>query len=376
MRKLLVLFSVLSVLVGCNEGTTPSVDGGAGDGGGSDARALADAGDDGGESTTCAGAPCGAGHACVRDVCLATCGADASGWDGALAPGLTPIGSVCRTVDAIAVSGSEAYDVTHATSGTTTTFTLSRWATGSESPTVSVVGTASYEASASEMVFAGGYLALSTDGMRAVFGYTTDQAGYVGGLFDMATAGGTAVEVGADGNFDATFRDTTDYFVNGGIGGAPGVYAGHAGGTTLEALVAGLGDASGSVRFWVDQSVLLAGGSSFGGTTWADGSTSGSRVVVLTETDLASATVLAANDLPQLDMPSSFALLSGGRAASVHYDASFAVDGIEVRTLSVTASEVSVSSPTAFVSGGDFSAITAAGDGAVLAFGGGLLFVR
>lgn len=386
MRKLLVLSSVSWLLFGCNGGTTPTVDGGAGDGGGSDAAPIADAGGDGGadaggdagEAPSCGGTPCGAGHACVRDVCVASCGADASGWDGELAPGLTVIGTVCRSVDAIAVSGGQAYDVTHATSGTTTTFTLSRWATGSEAPTVTVVGTASYEApSGTVMVYGGGYVALSTDGMHAVFGYTTSQVpGYVGGVFDMATGSGTTTEIEADGNFDATFRDATDYFVNGGLGGAPGLYAGHAGGMTLEALVTGLGDASGSVHFWAEESLLLAGGSSFGGTTWADGSMSGARVVVLTETDLASTTPLAANDLPQLDMPSAFALLSGGRAASVHYDASFAVDGIEVRTLSVTGGAVSVSSPAALVSGGDFSGITAAGDGAVLAFDGGLLFVR
>lgn len=378
MRKLLVLFSVLSVLVGCNDGTTPVVDGGArdggvvGDGGGErDAPPIADAG------PLCGDVSCGPGHACVRDVCVASCGADASGWDGALAPGLTVVGSVCRQVDAIAVSGADAYDVTHTTSGTTTTFTLSRWPTGSEMPTVTVVGMASYEApSATTMVFAGGYVALSTDGMHAVFGYTTDQAGFVGGLFDMATGGGATTDVEADGNFDAVFRDATDYYVNGGIGGAPGVYAGHASGMTLTALVTGLGDASGSVHFWAEESLLLAGGSSFGGTTWADGTMSGARVVVLTETELASATAIAANDLPQLDMPSAFALLSGGRVASMHYDASFAVDGIELRTLTHGGTSVTVSAPSSFTSGPDFTGITAANDGAVLAFDGGLLFVR
>lgn len=384
MRKLLVLCSVSWLLFGCDGGTTPAVDGGVagdasdggapGDGGGErDAPPIDDAG-----GALCGGRACGAGHACVRDVCVATCGADASGWDGALAPELAVVGSVCREVDAIAVSGSEAYDVTHTTSGTTTTFTLSRWETGSESPTVHVVGTARYEApSDTVMLYGGGYVAVSTDGMHAVFGYTTSQVpGYVGGVFDMATGSGTTIEIEADGNFDATFLDATDYYVNGGIGGVPGVYAGHASGMMLEALVTGLGDASGSVAFWADESLLLAGGSSFGRTTWADGSTSGARVVVLSETDLASTTALAANDLPQLDMPSAFALLSGGRAASVHYDASFAVDGIEVRTLSVTGGAVSVSAPAALVTGGDFSGITAAGEGAVLAFDGGLLFVR
>ena len=76
-------------------------------------------------------------------------------------------------------------------------------------------------------------------------------------------------------------------------------------------------------------------------------------------------------------MPSAFELLSGGRVASVHYDASFAIDGVEVRTLTrATGGAVSVSTPSNLATGILFSSVAASGNDIVLGFGGGLLFVH
>jgi hypothetical protein len=300
-----------------------------------------------------------------------------SGFDAALASGLVVDEVVCRTPVALSFHGGRVYELMTNTTGMVTTFTLGRWTPGTESPVVEPIATAQYTAAASTtMVFASGFVAVSPDLMHASFGYTTTLMGSVGGVFDVATGTGTATEIPANGNFDAVFVDATHFLVNGALGGTQGLYAGTSGMTSLPQVVSHLGDASGTVRLWSAQHLVLAGGSSFG-SPWADGMTMGDRVLVLDATALASATSpIDGSMVQQLSMPSAFELLSGDRAASVHYDSSFAVDAIEVRTLTHGASSVMVSAPTNLASGTLFTAVTAADTQIVLTFANGLLFVH
>lgn len=397
MRTFLVVSSVCLIL-GCNSGGNPPVDAGgdAGGGGGDvgvrdagggdaggdagvgDAGVVADGGTDA-AAASCATVRCSADHACVRGVCVPTCGADTSTFDAALAGGLAVVGSVCRTPTALTYAGGQMYELTASTSGLVTTFTLQRWTPGTETPAATTIATATYTAAAAgTMVFAGGYVAVAPDQMHAVFGYTTTLAGIVGGVFDVATGTGTATELPANGNYDAAFADGTHYLVNGALGGAQGVYRATSGGTSLAQVVSHVGDASGSVVFWGDEGLVLAGGIAFA-TAWPDGATTGERVLVLDAAALASASApIDGSTVPQLTMPSTFEMLPGARVASVHYDATYAVDAIQVRTLTraTGGGAVSVSSPTNLTTGSTFTSITAAGSDVALGFSGGLLFVH
>ena len=92
---------VAFALVGC-DGETEMMDGGPDltDAGPTDAGDAADtgveedAGADGGVDED-SGVGCGADEAEVRGVCVATCGADTSGWDAALDESLTVVGTFC-----------------------------------------------------------------------------------------------------------------------------------------------------------------------------------------------------------------------------------------------------------------------------------------
>lgn len=374
----------LFLVVGCNTpmpandaGGGGDTGGGAGDGGdaggaGDDAAVVFDAGSDAasGCSATCSG-----DHACVRDVCVATCAADTSMFDAALASGLVVVGSVCRSPAAMSFVNGHVYDVTSATSGSDTTFTLSRWTPDTESPTVSVLATATYTAVTGDSVFPGGYVAVSADEMYAVFGFTTSPS-MVGGVFDVATGTGIATQNDAANNFDATFVDGMDYVVDGAPGNVQGLYRASAAGTTFTQVASNLGDYSGSVALWADEGVVLAGGSSFG-FTWADGATSGDRVLVFDPAALASATSpIDGATVQQIAMPSGFELLPGGRAASVHWGAA-GVDAIRMRTLTrSTAGVVTASAESDLTTGGAFTSASAAGTDIALGFEGGLLFVH
>jgi hypothetical protein len=379
MRSFFRFGLVLSVLfVGCNTPTPANdaavvVDAATAN----DAAAAVDAFAN--DAAVCSSSTCTGAHACVRGTCIATCGADVSGWDAALATGLVVDGVVCRTPAAIEFANGHVYELMASTTGMVTTFQLGRWTPGTDSPTVSMVASAQYTATAATtMAFAGGYIAVNADETRALFGYTTTLSGSVGGVFDVVTGTGAATEVRADGNFDATFLGANSYLVNATIGGMQGVYRGAplAPGTTFTQVVSHLGDASGNVAMWSTGNVVLAGGSSFG-SAWMDGSTMGDRVLVLDPAMLASATTaIDGNTVQQLMLPSAFELLSGDRIASVHYDASFTVDAVDVRTLSHSASGVSMSASTHLTTGATFTGVTAAGSQVVLSFAHGLLFVH
>ena len=401
MRKFLILSSICSFFLGCNTTTNPA-DAGSdaappiGDGGRDGGPPIVDGGNDVGThvaeagidagsdanvdaAVACSSATCSGTHACVRGVCVLTCGADTTGFDAALAAGLTVVQSVCRTPIAITVVGSNVYELDKATAGLVTTFTLTRWARGAEVPTTTTVGTATFTGMTGDMTFAGGYVAVAPDEMHALFGYTTaPMTGSgrmsVGGVFDMATSSGTVAEVPANNNFDATFLDATHFVIDGAPMAGQGLYRGTTAATTVVQVASHLGDFSGSVE--VFGASVLAGGSSFG-SAWADGSTDGDRVVVFDAASIGTASSpIDASTLTQLVMPSAFELLSGGRAASVHYGGS-GIDRIELHTLTRSSTgAVSVAAPTNLTTGGVFSSATAAGADIALGFQGGLLFVR
>jgi hypothetical protein len=200
----------------------PSDDGGlARDAGPGDAGVGADAGSDAGPAG-CEIDGCGEGEACVRSVCIADCGGDVSGFEAALGAGFVPVAHFCRGPSAFAAreDGGDVtvFDLTAATAGTVTTFSLSRWALDPATPTpaLAVVGTMTFDAEdTGALAFAGGYLELDPDGAQALFGYTTSATGSPGQIFRMSLADGTGYKEVAPGNFDAAWVDAEHYLVNG-----------------------------------------------------------------------------------------------------------------------------------------------------------------
>lgn len=266
------VWTVVLLLVGCD---APAVGGDAAlaDGGAQDA-ALADGGvgQDAEVVDLCASVSCGDGEACVRGVCIATCGADVSGFDAALGAGLVPVASYCRRADARVVRESgatiEVWDVTSSTAGTTTTFTLSRWSPGETATpdATSIASTTHDTGDASIAVFTGGFLDLDAAGERALFGYTTSETGYPGELFVVTLADESVARVAAPSSFDAAWIDATHAVVTAaGLAGAaagPGAYVGDLAASPASAsqAITGLGAYSGSVI--AGPSLVIVGGTS------------------------------------------------------------------------------------------------------------------
>lgn len=233
---------------------------------GTDAGATDAGAPDGGGDCTSTGCP--AGEACVRGVCVATCGADASGWDAALGPGMTPVASFCRAADAFGVridgAATEVFDVTSSPVSGGTAITLSRWrADPAVEPSPAVVGMATATHGASALFFGGGYVAASPTGASVAYGYTLDD--FSGEVFEIATADGAVVALDAPGNFDAAWLDADTVLVNGlGLEGAAesgqALYAAElsGGAAVVRQIVRGLGSASGAVEVTGDY--VLAGG--------------------------------------------------------------------------------------------------------------------
>lgn len=354
-----------------------------------DARADEDAGpSDAGSGTACEPA-CAGGRACLRGVCVATCGADVAALEGALAVGLTPIVHACDVgggpFDAIEVTPGGAlrvYALAADTSGTTTTFTLTRFAldAASGAGTPETIATATHEGHAMDAIFVGGYLDVSPDESGAIFGYTTTDAGFVGGVLDVEVGDGTTSEVAAPGNYDAAWLDADRWLVSGqGLGAETGaaLYLRDTGAGTSRTVVGAIGAYNGSVARAGD--VVLAGGvPEFGGGGWPDG-TAGDRVFVLdADAVIAATTPLSAWDdaLARLEAPSSFEVLGGMRLVSVVYDGSFMVAGFESRTLSETDGAWEVGAPEPLVTGGGITSVVAVGDArALLVHAGGALLV-
>lgn len=285
------------------DGSVP-VDGGAapddgmasdlgGPDGGTDAGA--DAGVDAGPPDAggpCGGVTCGVDEACVRDVCLATCGGDLSGWDDALSGELTPLFNLCRGVTPrgafLADDALEVYDLTSGQEGAVTTFEVSRFVAGPpDPPSPTPVGTATLtDVPEGVLTFAGGFLPVSPDGSRAAFGSSRSDFPFPGELYVMATDDGTLdAEVAGEGIFDAAFRDDDRIVVAaGGLGGTSGValYQVDLAGASPSVARVGttLGDANGAVA-WSASGFALIGGFTFLGP-WADGET-GDKVFLVTE---------------------------------------------------------------------------------------------
>lgn len=245
------------------DGRVPEVDGGLlEDGGPADAGPV-----DGGPR--CGERVCGEAEACVRSVCLARCGADLSGWDEALAAGLTPVASYCRAADVsashVGAGSLEVWDLRASAEGTTTSFVLSRWTPAGATPVATEVARAAADTGSAEvLLFPGGYLAVSPDRGATAFGYTTTAAGFQGEIFRVLTADGATVELDAPGNFGAAWLDASTLLVNGfgvdGVGDGQGLYAVvfSAGAADVTQVASGLGIASGGVHVAADH--VLVGG--------------------------------------------------------------------------------------------------------------------
>ncbi len=324
---------------------------------------------------------CTGESACLRGVCITTCGADIGAIDSALSAELVPVASYCRTPSAFSFAGGRVYEVSASRVDLVTTFSLARWTPGpSGVPTVEALGITTYTAStATELLFTGGFVAVNGDESQVVFGYTTTLAGSLGGVFDIATSSGVAIETSSPGNFDATFVDATHYLVDGlglGVTGAQGLYRGVGGSMGGALVVDHVGQYSGSLALWADEGLVLAGGGTFT-EAWPDGEM-GDRVLVLAAADLASAiSPIDGSAVQHIDMPSAFRLIAGPRLASAHYDASFNQDGIETRAISRTGTgPVVVGAPVSLTTGATFTSVGDAGDQIILAHASGLLFVR
>lgn len=263
--SVLLWASVLALISACDG---PSVDPDAG----------ADAGpgpvDAGGEDAAAPDATvdceCGSGEACVRGVCLATCGLDGAALEEALSAGLRPVATFCRAAAAYGVHASgdtvTVYDVTSSTDGSTTTLVLSRWALdpSASTPAPTEVATTTHDAAAEgELVFPGGYLEIDPTGARALFGFTTSATGSPGDVVVVTLADGGVTRLAAPGNFDAAWIDATRFLVNGmGLDDraeGQGLYLGELSGTPRALhVLTNMGDYSGSVV--ATSAYVLAGG--------------------------------------------------------------------------------------------------------------------
>lgn len=211
---------------------------------------------------------CAEGQACVRGVCIADCGVDAAALESALGEGLTPIANFCRPANAYAVREEagelNVWDLTVASEGAITTFTISRWHldAGASEPSPTRLVSVDVESDEPELlVFPGAYLALDPEGRRAIFGFTTSAEGALGEVHRVDLETGESRAFDAPGNFDAAWLDAERFVVNGaGLGElaeGQGLYVG-----TEEGIVhhvgTDLGAYSGSVA--VDASSILAAG--------------------------------------------------------------------------------------------------------------------
>ncbi|MGE0786284.1 MAG: hypothetical protein AB7S26_11395 [Sandaracinaceae bacterium] len=374
--------------VGCDDGAPNDA------GGGGDAGPMVDAGgggtDAGRDAGTvgCGGHNCQLDEACVRDVCVATCGEDTSGWDAALAARFTPVHAFCEASGTIDV----AHDATDTTVfqiettmiATGTTFTLSSWPldlASAPSPTMF----ASFDVAHDDMtfLFVGELVRPSPDGMSVLVGYTLGDTSSTGELFNVVRADGTHMAFPANGNYDAVWVDNGTVLVNGlGLGAmnnGQGLYASKITAATLDEtqVATGLGDASGSVLLTGDY--LLAGGYSFAdsashvyaiGRQAVDGVLDGSRSAI----DFAAEGVEVC---PTCGLSSSFRRIDDHLVMN-RYDASFMQDGILAYPITGfdATTGLALGDEEEWVTDGTFTSAFETHDGVLLRFAGGLLLVR
>jgi hypothetical protein len=357
--------------------------------GGTDAGAS-DGGPRDAGPTPCGDTVCGGEEACVRGVCVQHCGQDASGWDDALAAGLVPIASVCRSASARAThatgSSLEVWDVTTSMAGNETTFVLSRWPLTDVGVVVEVARTSHDTGSADTLLFPGSYLTLSPAGRAAAFGFTTS-ADFDGTVFHVLSADGTETELAAPGNFDAAWLDESTLLVNGlGLGTSTTGQGLHAAvltdeGVSFVQVAEGLGIASGGVR--VTDAFVLVGGFFEGFESRAyvldralvEDVVAGRREVL----DVEAAATSGTRGVHRVaELPSTFAWVHD-LVVVQEYDASFSIAGL--RAFPVTAYDVATGltlGPSELLTtGAAFSDALAAGsDRILLSFGAGVLLVE
>ncbi len=258
------------------------------------------------------------------------------------------------------------WDLTTDGTGTSTTFTLSRWTLNPSvsTPAPTTVATLTHDTGdGSVMSFPSGYVALDPSGATALFGYTTTADGYPGSVVKVSVADGGTTELDAPGNFDAAWLDANRFVVNAGgllgVSSGTGLYVANLSTDPAGAgfLVSGLGDYGGSIL--VDASFLFAGG--------ADASFTDHVYAVDTATYEAAisggTTVDASSEGSELldpdgnPVPSSFAGVPG-RLVTTPF-------GMPMTsyTLQTDGSAPSLSDPRVLVSDGTFTAARAAGGG-------------
>jgi hypothetical protein len=339
----------------------------------------------------CGDAFCASGEACVRGVCVATCGEDASGWSDALGEGLRPVASFCRAAAARAarVEGEtlEVWDLTTTSEATSTTFVLSRWAASSAMPAVTEVARGVHDTgSADVLVFPGSYLALAPSGGAAAFGYTTTAEGFAGGVFRVQRSDGASAELDAPGNFGAAWLDDDTLLVNGlgldGEGGEQGLYAAvfAPSGVRIVHVASGLGVASGSVA--VTSSMVLVGGYFEGFESRAYALARARVEAVLAGTEPTMDVAAGADTAPGIDLVGGFASTfdrAGTLLVVAEYDDAFMLTGLAGHEIVSYSAEggLELAAPLALTRGGTFTSAHEAGAGQLLlAFGSGLLLVE
>lgn len=329
----------------------------------------------------CGGAECAAGEACVRGVCLATCGADLAGWDAALAADLAPVHVFCRRADsfgtAIDAEGTRVLDVTASPGAAGTDLVLSEWRAdpGAGAPSPTELATATVTHDADTLLFAGGYVVAGTDGV--LFGYTLGDATFSGGV--LLAEGASVTELDATGNFDAA-HGAGGFFVNGlGLEGAgatgQALYFLDPAGPTAARIVTGVGSSSGGVALAEDYALVGGLDDAFVGHV---------HVVSRAALEAAAAGGAAIADPPEVlaaaggPLGSAFALVHESIVLP-RYDASFALEALEAHPVEAwsEAEGATLGAATDLTTGPVFSAAYPAAEGGLLLrFAEGLLLVE
>lgn len=366
----------------------PGGDAGPADAGDSDAGDSG-AGTDGGP-VGCEVTGCDTGEACIRNVCVDTCGADGSGWDAALDADLRVVGSFCRDAAAFGTRvdgvGTDVFDLTRASVSDGSELTLSRWpADPSTTPSPSTVATVAVSHEGS--LFPGGYVEASPSGDAVAFGYTL--ADFSGGVFRVRTADGGEERLAAEGNFDAAWLDDATLLINGlglGTDGGQGLYAAvfGVGAPTLLRVATGLGSASGSVA--VGSDYVLVGGlfGTFPDTAAEAYALPRAEVERVIAGERGEIVVATGDGTPDEGFEacagcgtSTFALVHD-HFVFVRRDASFTIEAIEARPVEGFSGStgLTLGSAVEWTTGEAFTdALEASDDQTLLRFGGGLLLV-
>ncbi|MGF1469481.1 MAG: hypothetical protein ACFCGT_25450 [Sandaracinaceae bacterium] len=261
-----------------------------------------DAGPDAGP-LPCSVAGCPGGEACVREVCVATCSADLSGWDDALGETLTPLTNFCRVAETQAVSrggdGLVVLDVTSDSGSAPPDLVVSRWVArvgGVASPTE--VGRATPMLSAAGAAFeVNGFAEISETGDALLFGYAEIGSPFEGEIFDVSLPDGDPAQRPVRANLAAAWLNNSRFLatataVNEGVADdqmGVGIYVvNRLDETDNRLVVTGIGDIHQGLE--VGPGWVLVAGITFGGS-WPDGAEEGPRAFVLSRSSVQNAIV-------------------------------------------------------------------------------------